>query len=90
MGTPDIIEAPRIYKGYPAEKPVEVSSVLVSQSATPGELVLDPFVGSGSTGVAALKYGCRFLGADTAERAVKLSRGRMEELGVDSSRLTAF
>src|SRR4051812_36242315 len=43
LGVSDIIEAPRVYNGYPTEKPVSVSEVLVSQSSMPGEVVADPF-----------------------------------------------
>lgn len=77
----DIIEAPRIWAGYPTEKPVSVSSVLISQSSQPGETVADPFCGSGSVGVAALKYGCHFLGNDLARTAVDLARSRLLEAG---------
>src|SRR5262245_33953139 len=57
LGIADIIEAPRISNGYPAEKPVEVSEVLVKQSSEAGELVIDPFTGSGSIGVATIRRG---------------------------------
>jgi len=90
LGIPDIIESPRIHRGrYPTEKPVEVFSVLTSQSTIPGELVLDPFIGAGGSGVAALQHGCNFIGADTEQKAVKISRDRMLGLGVEA-RLTAF
>lgn len=83
LGTPDIIEVPRIHRGYPAEKPVEVSDVLVSQSAEPGDLVFDPFMGAGSTGVAALGHGCDFLGNDLKKEAVEISRMRLAEVGTE-------
>src|SRR5262249_5955359 len=54
LGIPDIIEAKRIRDGYPAEKPPEVSEVLIRQSTEPGQLVVDPFMGSGSVGLAAV------------------------------------
>ena len=79
LGVPDIIEHPRIAHGYPTEKPVEVSEVLVRQSTSPGETVVDPFMGSGSVGVAALRLGRRFLGTDISEGAVNLTRGRLSE-----------
>src|SRR3954464_14445904 len=64
LGIADIISVPRIHRGYPAEKPPAVSEVLVRQSTTTGEAVADPFMGSGSVGVAAVKNGRRFLGSD--------------------------
>jgi site-specific DNA-methyltransferase (adenine-specific) len=77
LAVPDIIEVPRIHKGYPTEKPVEVSEVLVRQSTVSGELVIDPFMGSGSVGVAATGLGRRFLGCDLCAEAVEISRRRL-------------
>jgi site-specific DNA-methyltransferase (adenine-specific) len=77
LGTPDIIQEARVHKGYPAEKPVGVSEVLVRQSTTEGALVIDPFLGSGSAGVAAVGLGRNFLGADTCKEAVDISTSRL-------------
>ncbi len=81
LGVPDIIRVPRVRNGYPTEKPVEVSDVLVSQSSVVGEIVCDPFVGSGSVGVAAIKAGRSFWGADTLPDALSTSRERLVEAG---------
>lgn len=81
LGTPDIIREPRVYRGYPTEKPVGVSEVLVRQSTTEGAMVIDPFVGSGSTGVAAVGLGRNFLGADTCKEAVDITTSRLVEAG---------
>jgi site-specific DNA-methyltransferase (adenine-specific) len=81
LGIADVIAVPRIHRGYPAEKPVEVSEVLITQSSQPGELVADPFMGSGSIGVAAVKLGRRFIGTDLNPEAVRLSAERLGEYG---------
>ncbi len=81
LSVPDILEADRIFRGYPTEKPVAVSRVLVSQSSRPGELVVDPFVGSGSTGVAAVELGRSFLGNDTCAEAIRVTRERLLAAG---------
>lgn len=81
LGLADVISAPRIYNGYPAEKPPEVSEVLVRQSSEPGELVVDPFMGSGSVGVAATRLGRDFAGNDLCAEAVGIARERLDELG---------
>src|SRR5215510_1973551 len=81
LGVADIISVPRIHRGYPAEKPVDVSAILVGQSSQPGEVVADPFMGSGSVGVAAVTAGRRFLGTDLNPDAVRLSAQRLSELG---------
>lgn len=81
LGIPDILEAPRVHKGYPAEKPVAVSEVLVQQSSEPGERVLDCFMGSGSVGVAAVKSGRSFAGNDLCAEAVAITEERLREAG---------
>ena len=55
---------------------------MVAASAAPGDLVVDPFSGSGTTGVAAVQAGCRFLGMELNPEYVELGakRLRMAEL----------
>ena len=81
LGVPDIIEVSRVYRGYPTEKPVGVSEVLVQQSTQPGEIVIDPFCGSGSVGVAAVTNSCRFAGNDICSEALSVSRERLLSSG---------
>jgi site-specific DNA-methyltransferase (adenine-specific) len=83
LGVADIIQVPRIYRGYPTEKPVEVSEVLISQSTEPNEIVIDPFMGSGSTGIASVKLGRHFIGNDIGSEALKVTRERLQDLQVD-------
>jgi len=77
LGIPDIIEAPRIRGGYPAEKPVEIADVLIRQSSQTGGVVADPFMGSGSVGIAATRLGRRFLGNDLNPEAVQIAARRL-------------
>jgi len=81
LGMADILSAPRIYNGYPAEKPPVVSEFLISQSSEPGALVVDPFMGSGSVGVAAATLGRHFAGNDLCEEALEITRERLLRLG---------
>jgi DNA modification methylase len=81
LGIADIIEQKRINGGYPAEKPPEVSEILIKQSSGPGDLVIDPFMGSGSVGVAAARNGRDFRGNDLCDEAVAITRERMLEAG---------
>src|SRR5687768_9195918 len=85
LGIPDIIEVPRIRGGYPAEKPVEVADVLIRQSSQAGDLVADPFMGSGSVGVAATMLGRRFIGNDLNPEAVQIAARRLREAGAAGS-----
>jgi len=77
LGVADVISVPRIRGGYPAEKPSEVSEVLIGQSSSPGDLVADPFMGSGSVAVAALKLGRRFAGNDISSSSLRLVQQRL-------------
>jgi site-specific DNA-methyltransferase (adenine-specific) len=81
LGIADVLSVPRVHGGYPAEKPVGISEILIGQSSQPGETVADPFMGSGSVGVAALRAGRRFLGNDLNPDAVTLAATRLRELG---------
>jgi DNA modification methylase len=72
--------APGTTTGHSAEKPVEVLRALVEQSSEVGELVVDPFTGSGSTGAAALSLGWRFFGAELDERWADVARVRLAEV----------
>jgi site-specific DNA-methyltransferase (adenine-specific) len=80
LGVPDVLRFPRVHRGYPSEKPPEVSEVLIRQSTVAGELIVDPFCGSGSVGVAALRQGRRFLGGDVSATAVGVATTRLAEV----------
>ncbi len=77
LSVPDILQVPRIYRGYPTEKPVELLEILINQSSMPLEVVYDPFMGSGSTGRAALNLKRRFFGNDMCEEACLISNDRL-------------
>ena len=81
LGIPDVLRCARIRNGYPTEKPVPISTTLVTQSTQPGELVVDPFMGSGSVGCAATQADRNFLGNDLCAEAVDITRRRLLELG---------
>ena len=81
LGIADVISCKRVNGGYPTEKPVELSEVLVKQSTAIGELVIDPFMGSGSAGVAAIRHGREFLGNDFAPTSLELARRRLLDAG---------
>ncbi len=84
---PDIWRFRRIHRAvYPTQKPVEVFEAMLCGSIEPGFVVCDPFVGSGSAAIAALKYGCSFIGSDISEKSVSLAKQRVNTFlatGVD-------
>lgn len=81
LGIPDVLEHERVRDGYPTEKPVGLLRTLIEQSSSPGELVIDPFNGSGSCGEAALRCGRLYAGADVAAGAIASSRARLARHG---------
>jgi site-specific DNA-methyltransferase (adenine-specific) len=81
LGVADVIAVPRVHRGYPAASPPAVSEVLINQSSQAGEVVADPFMGSGSVGVAAARLGRRFIGTDLNPEAVRLTAQRLREFG---------
>jgi len=90
LSIPDVLEVPRVHRGYPTEKPVELVKILVAQSSDPGNLVADPFVGSGTTGLAAGQLQRPFMGNDVSDEAVEVSRRRLLEAGLVERRSPAL
>src|SRR5574341_1024542 len=66
--------------GYPTQKPVALLERIIKTASNPGDLVLDCFMGSGTTQVAALKLGRRFIGADINLGAIQITVKRLLEL----------
>jgi len=67
------------YQGkHPCEKPLPMMEHIILASSKAGATVFDPFMGSGSTGVAAIKHGRSFIGCDLSERWVNRTRQRIE------------
>lgn len=62
---------------HPTEKPLELIKRFVSVSSNPGDLVLDPFMGSGTTAVACRALGRRFIGFEINLEYVKMARARL-------------
>ncbi len=65
--------------GYPTQKPLGILRRIVSVSSRPGDVVLDFFAGSGTTGVAAAALGRRFILIDNNPGAIRVMRGRLGE-----------
>jgi site-specific DNA-methyltransferase (adenine-specific) len=78
LNTPKPIE--KKYGKHPTQKPFDLLKRIVLASTNKGDLVLDPFTGSSTTGLAAYLYGRKFIGIDTEKQYLKLSIKRFEEL----------
>ena len=64
---------------HPTEKPVPLMMDLVQDFTQPGQVICDPFLGSGTTGVACVALGRRFIGIEQNERWFDLACRRIEE-----------
>lgn len=65
---------------HPTQKPLALLSRIILASTQPGQWILDPFAGSGTTGIASTLLGRRFLGIEQDESFIEMSRMRREEL----------
>jgi len=62
---------------FPTQVPLEITRAIVGCASEPGDLVVDPFNGSGSTGAAALEQGRRYIGIEQEERFCEAARQRL-------------
>lgn len=65
---------------HDTEKPIELMEVLVNNSSQENELVLDPFMGVGSTGIACIKNKRNFIGIEIDENYFNIAKERIEEI----------
>jgi len=63
---------------HPTVKPIKLMSYLIKMITPPGGIVLDPFLGSGSTGLAAIKSGFKFIGIEKEAEYMEIAKKRME------------
>ncbi len=71
--------------GYPTQKPLALLERIIRSATRTGDLVLDPFCGSGTALVAAARLGRRWLGIDNSRDAVDLACDRLRALGCSPS-----
>lgn len=68
--------------GYPTQKPEALLERLVTALSDPGDIVLDPYMGSGTTPAVAARLGRVFVGLDQSDVAFGIARSRLEATGV--------
>jgi len=76
--------------GHPAPFPVELPYRLLQLYTYSGEVILDPFMGSGQTALAALKAGRRFVGYDTDDDYVRLADRRIRAFLAENGQHNLF
>lgn len=80
---PDIWKIKRLHRApYPTQKPVELFEAMIASSKLPSDqqfMVCDPFSGSGSAAIAALRQGASFVGCDISPKAIEFAQNRIKE-----------
>jgi site-specific DNA-methyltransferase (adenine-specific) len=72
-------------KGFPTQLPLALLKPIVAFSSNPGDVVLDPFSGSATTGVEAIRQRRRYIGIELGEEYAKLSRERLRTVSEELS-----
>lgn len=70
--------------GYPTQKPSALLERMISASSNPGDVVLDPFCGCGTTVAAAQKLGRRWIGIDITQLSIALQKYRLQDAFPDA------
>ena len=81
-GTKNILRIPNILgnKKHPTEKPVELLKVLIENSSNEGDIVMDCFMGSGSTGIACINTNRKFVGIEIDKKYYDIAVERIQEI----------
>ena len=79
MGCKNILRIPNIIgnKTHPTEKPVELNKILIENSSNVGDVVLDPFMGTGSSGLACKELNRNFIGVEIDEKYYNIAKERL-------------
>jgi len=78
MGTPKPEE--KKYGKHPTQKPLDLLKRIVLSSTNKGDVILDPFTGSSTTGIASAMNGRKFIGIDMEKDYLELSIKRFNDL----------
>ncbi len=73
------VTEPASSSGHPCAKPIKAMEWIVSRGSMNAETVLDPFMGSGTTGVACMNLGRKFIGVEIEERYFNIACRRIED-----------
>jgi len=68
-----------IMPDHPTPKPIEYMCLLVERMTKEGETILDPFMGSGTTGVACIRTGRKFIGIEIEQKYYEIAKQRIEK-----------
>ncbi len=73
-------KAEKQFGKHPTQKPITLLERIISASSNPDDVIVDPFSGSGTTGIAAVALGRKYVGIELEEEYLELSKQRYLEL----------
>jgi site-specific DNA-methyltransferase (adenine-specific) len=76
---PSLKGAAKEKAGHPSQKPEALIERIIKSSSAPGELVIDPFLGSGTTAVVAQRLGRNWIGVEKNKEYVQMARARLRK-----------
>jgi site-specific DNA-methyltransferase (adenine-specific) len=74
---PSTPKSEKRHGSHPTQKPLELPSRIIVSCTNPADLVLDSFMGSGTAGVAAARFGRRFIGIENNPEFFRFARARI-------------
>lgn len=81
-GTKNILRIPNILgnKNHPTEKPISLMEILITNSSSKDDVVLDPFIGTGATGLACIESCRKFVGIEIDRKYYDIAVKRIKEI----------
>ena len=79
LRTPSLKGSSKQKCGHPSQKPIELISQLILSSTDKGDLVLDPFMGSGTSAVAAEQLGRKWIGIESDKKFADMTEARLQQ-----------
>ena len=77
LSIPDILKFKKYIGEVPTEKPIRLFELLIKQSSNEGDVILDPFIGSGTTAVACKELNRNYIGIDNKPEYCEIARKRI-------------
>lgn len=80
MGTSNLLRIPNIIgnKEHPTEKPIQLMEILINNSSKEGDIVIDPFMGVGATGIACKNLNRNFIGIEIDKKYFDIAKQRIQ------------
>ena len=75
-------------KVHPTQKPIEIMKWCIEKCSSVGDVIFDPFMGSGSTGVAALQMGRKFIGCELSPEYFAIAEKRIKQAALQPNFFT--